>query len=480
MSRPSPLTSRSNATTATTPPFPSTPIPRTPTAPRPTTPRTILSIRNISTPPPSSTPPTAFVTSGIHSNYILASQTPSTTHTNIYTPSPPYTPHHHHRLTSSSSSQSSSTSMPPLTPTSPSTTRLAAVLTSITTLETRERQYRAEVDSFRRALALVERLIDATEEMSTGLDDGTFESEHPFGRPAGAGADAESEAFTTRGGGVMDLEEMVGGFTASTRLFLDGVYREIEEHDSGQRLQMQRPILRHNPELESDQEEEEEDEDEILRYDLPGGMSRRAEHRMQLDDESDEEMGMDRFNSTMSALRLIYANRRLHGHVRGPMDYEEEEESDDDAVHMAGTRNGAPLFFEDGVASNLENWLTTRPILDANGALITDVSLAIEHGVGFETPEGNGGTEMLWRGYDDNGNVRLDANGEEYVEIIEVTNSDSSFSCGTVGCRDCAPRSNEDASATVAYSGMRAGLLARASLSERTRAACVASREVWR
>ncbi|KAJ3240223.1 hypothetical protein HDU81_004360 [Chytriomyces hyalinus] len=135
-----------------------------------------------------------------------------------------------------------------------------------------------------------------------------------------------------------------------------------------------------------------------------------------------QEFSMSHFNAAMSGLRLIYHNRRNH-HVRmGSSDSDSHNDSDSDAGSDEETEETArpPLFFENGYASVLENWLISQPILDSNGCTIQETSDESQtEGVGFMTPEGNGGTDMLWRAYDMNGNIRMNSDGMEYAEVIE-------------------------------------------------------------
>ncbi|KAJ3005531.1 UNVERIFIED_CONTAM: hypothetical protein HDU68_004574 [Siphonaria sp. JEL0065] len=205
----------------------------------------------------------------------------------------------------------------------------------------------------------------------------------------------------------------------------------------------------HNTNRRYNQEDEEEDEDEEF-----------TEHGLDI----------SQFTSAMSALRLIYQNRRNHSLVRISRDHTEDDDSENDDDLMQESRNGAPLFFEDGCSSVLENWLMTLPILDRNGNQVKDVAQAIDCGVGFGTPEGNGGIDLLWRGYDCNGTVRKNEDGEEYVEIIEVNTvtrgcKASGRSCHRNACEVCRAGLETE----ITYSGMSASQLGSASTSDHTR-----------
>ncbi|KAJ3408051.1 hypothetical protein CcCBS67573_g02818 [Chytriomyces confervae] len=156
-----------------------------------------------------------------------------------------------------------------------------------------------------------------------------------------------------------------------------------------------------------------------------------------------QEFSMSHFNAAMSGLRLIYHNRRNH-HVRmGDTDSDTHDESDSDAGSDEDTEETArpPLFFENGYASVLENWLISQPILDSNGCTIQETSdESHAEGVGFMTPEGNGGTDLLWRAYDMNGNIRMNPDGMEYAEVIEFQGHRSrndSYSDIEQECRCC-------------------------------------------
>ncbi|KAJ3021204.1 UNVERIFIED_CONTAM: hypothetical protein HDU68_009760 [Siphonaria sp. JEL0065] len=389
--------------------------------------------------------------------------------------------------------------MPPLVPQTPlvqeededsnSLRSLLSVLESITRLENQERQYREQLTQFHRSLALVERLIDTTrgelsmeedsdEELGTPAPN--WPSTYPreshrvppqqqpqrgtirggVGRPIRNDDQLASESFQ-----VFDLSDLIG----RSHSHVQTVYSELGMQTDPMDGRTSRLGFSTDPAgLLSRQESN------VILQGVTGGAfnldfvfnasgaSRRyyQEDEEENEDEEFTEDGLDvsQFNSAISALRLIYQNRRNHSHVRGSRDYAEDDDSENGDDLMQESRNGAPLFFEDGCSSVLENWLMTLPILDRNGDQVTDVAQAIDCGVGFGTPEGNGGIDLLWRGYDCNGNVRINDNGEEYVEIIEVN---------TV-TRGCKP------------SGMSASQLGSASTSDHTRRAIEQSRDVGR
>ncbi|KAJ3380001.1 hypothetical protein HDU84_006249 [Entophlyctis sp. JEL0112] len=153
------------------------------------------------------------------------------------------------------------------------------------------------------------------------------------------------------------------------------------------------------------------------------------------DDDGDDENrapvshDINQFHSAMTALRLIYQARRNHD---GYLSDDSGDDSEDFGQTLWG---GRTIFFENGREVELEPWLMGRPVIDANGAQ-TKADVGSRDGnslaeglaaVGFCTPEGNGGLEMLWRGFDMDGNPRT------RTEVVEVDLRGAADAC--VGIR---------------------------------------------
>ncbi|KAI9334539.1 hypothetical protein BDR26DRAFT_866799 [Obelidium mucronatum] len=385
---------------------------------------------------------------------------------------------------------------------------LLSVLESINRLETQERQYREQLTQFHRSLALVESLIDAAgsvrgvgagsrDEEGDRLEDeesmpvvrGT--SRGGVGRPVQQRRDQELEGLLDSSVQVIDI---TGLLLDRSRSHIDTVYSELGVRGSGggsgvgaRGVDGRTSRLGFSETIRADDLLSRQESAAVLQeFDSRGiGMGNppgffnfdfvfnanefgdEDEGGEDEDEGTDDGLDMDQFNSAMSALRLIYHNRRNHGLVRGARDY--NDDGSDDENDVMETRNGAPLFFEDGCASVLENWLMTLPILDCNGVHITDVSQAVDYGVGFGTPEGDGGINLLWRGYDSNGNVRVTSEGEEYVEIIEVNTKRGCKPFGRLCHRTTCDTCRAGRQTEVAYSGMSVSQLGNASSSEQAR-----------
>ncbi|ORY37235.1 hypothetical protein BCR33DRAFT_466317 [Rhizoclosmatium globosum] len=340
--------------------------PTTSHAPTPTststTPTTMFTPRSNTGPivimnhPPITT--TRIQTQPLPPNFVYISRTPSRPILN-----PPSHPSQQHRSrfeppqSNSQEEYDPYADLPNLVPSTPPTEteresvqllRLLQLLQRIQRLEDEEREYREQVDGFRRALGEVERIV-AGVERNIGGEEGEEEEEVQVVQDVLGPWRDMGNPFMRGGSSVRVLE--IGA---------DGEVRfpGMEERDGRtSRLGMSFMGAGRVP------FEAVDSDGEMIGIPMHSSMFGRGMYDDHVEvEESEDGIDMDHFNTAMSALRLIYQNRRNHGHVRGHFDEDEDEDDADRDWSVEGrrevvaSRNGAPLFFEDGYASVLENW----------------------------------------------------------------------------------------------------------------------------
>ncbi|KAI8613702.1 hypothetical protein BC830DRAFT_1130980 [Chytriomyces sp. MP71] len=368
--------------------------------------------------------------------------------------------------------------------------RLLNVIESIARLEDQEREYRAQIEAFTRRIEAVESLIGTSGGMNHNSNQQTAARDPSFTHFENSTHLSESvrngpsdltfrlfdlnDAFSGSRFQRAEGNVVRGGYGMTARRPQDGrqsrlgrsEYTETSFTNQNHRHHRGRVPAYFNFDFDLHDDEEDVESD---------------------DDDAFAELNLSQFNSAMTGLRLIYQNRRHH-HVRvgsATAQSDSESESSTDEKEQDDETARAPMFFEDGYASVLENWLISQPILDSNGVALHDLSAAMDSGVGFSTPEGNGGTDLLWRQLDANGNVRLDSNGQDYTEIIEVRNASSSslrMDCkceNTSGSNrsvmaqshddDC-PLNDVGTTGTINFTGMQTGSVTTAIANARRRA----------